>query len=128
MTKPYEFFLEKIRDQSPKLEASQAPQLVELLKELGSVSDEIYLDYVGRFDLWADDTGSHDPHPILDDFYSTYTTSFLNRVVVASRAWNRYIACCSRAFDPTTKIRLTTRRHSPNFFSHYCNVLSLVAS
>jgi hypothetical protein len=77
---------------------------VELLKDLGSVSDEIYLDYVGLFNLWAKATGSCDPHPILDDFYSTYTTSFLDRAVVASRAWNRYIACCSRAFDPTTEI------------------------
>jgi hypothetical protein len=83
---------------------SEASKLAQLLKDLASVSDEIYLDYVGLFDLWANATGSRGPHPILDDFYSAYTASFLEPAIEASRAWNRYIACCSRAFDPTTKI------------------------
>jgi hypothetical protein len=72
------------------------------LHDIANTAQDVYLDIELFFNRWGDATGCRGPQPVLDILYEAWA-DFFDTLIQTSRACNRYVACCSLVFDPTSE-------------------------
>ncbi|KAJ7937052.1 hypothetical protein B0H13DRAFT_1944003 [Mycena leptocephala] len=99
ITQAYKDFSRSLEYQ---LEDSDGSAFPNLLYDIANAAQEVYLDIKLLFNRWGDATGCRGPQPVLDILYEAYA-EFCDTLIQTSRAINRYVACCSLVFDPTSE-------------------------
>ncbi|KAJ6560205.1 hypothetical protein B0H19DRAFT_1069884 [Mycena capillaripes] len=76
----------------PELESPTPPELLKVLDNIAYAGEEVFLDFESLFKRLRDATNPHSrqPHPLLDDLYSTHV-AFFQSAEDATAAWRDYL-------------------------------------
>ncbi|KAJ7652093.1 hypothetical protein DFH06DRAFT_1206749 [Mycena polygramma] len=90
------------KGKGPKLQNSDASELLKLIDKLAFVGQNLYFDFDGLLQRLRAHSMYHTP-PVLNDLYDE-CADFFRHALLTTRACNKYMACCCRFYDPNLEI------------------------